>query len=273
MYKNAEELPQALSHFDHILKLIGDKKPLLVLDYDGTLSPIVSDPEKAFLASDMKNILNQLSEEIHVAVISGRDRADVEQKVGLAHLIYAGSHGLDMAGPGGLDIPEKVSSQILDSLGQAADHLKDKLKDVKGCLVESKKFAIAVHFRNVADEEVSLVTDAVEEELKNHGDLKKGTGKKILELKPAIDWHKGWAVNWLFDALDLSSENGISVFIGDDITDEDAFASIHGSGIGILVGTHGEQTAASYALNDTEEVRKFLELFYQTVQNNKHGKK
>lgn len=265
MYKNAEELPEALFHFENIMGIIGDKKPLLVLDYDGTLSPIVSDPNKAYLAHDMKNILNKLSEEIPVAVISGRDRADVEEKVGLGHLIYAGSHGLDMAGPGGLDIPEKVNSQILDSLGQAADNLKVKLKDVKGCLVESKKFAIAVHFRNVSDDEVSIVTDAVEEELKNHEHLKKGTGKKILELKPAIEWHKGWAVNWLFDALDLRSESGISIFIGDDITDEDAFASIHGSGIGILVGTHGEQTAASYSLNDTDDVRKFLELFYQAV--------
>lgn len=271
MYKNADELPQALTHFENILGVIGDKKPLLVLDYDGTLSPIVSDPEKAFLATDMKDILNKLSEEMHVAVISGRDRADVEEKVGLPHLIYAGSHGLDMAGPGGLDIPEKVSSQILDSLGQAARNLQNKLKDVKGCLVESKKFAIAVHFRNVADEEVSIVTNAVEEELQSHEHLKKGTGKKILELKPSIDWHKGWAVNWLFDALNLNSENGISIFIGDDITDEDAFASIHGSGIGILVGTHGEQTAASYALNDTDEVREFLELFYQTVLGSKNG--
>ena len=217
--------------------------------------------------------LARLTRECPVAVISGRDRKDVETKVALPQLIYAGSHGLDMAGPGGLDIPEKVSTHILDSLKQAADNLQNKLKDVKGCLVESKKFAIAVHFRNVADEEVSKVTDAVEKELKNHGHLKKGTGKKIIELKPAIDWHKGWAVNWLFDALELSVDNGISIFIGDDITDEDAFASIYGSGIGILVGTHGEQTAASYALNDTDEVRKFLELFYQNVQNKKHGQK
>ncbi len=271
MYKDAGDLPHALSEFDQILDLIGNKKPLLILDYDGTLSPIVSDPEKAFLDSDMKNILDQLSKEIHVAVISGRDRADVEQKVGLGHLIYAGSHGLDMAGPGGLDIPEKVSGEILDSLKEAAQDLGNKLSKVKGCIVESKKYAIAVHFRNVADEEVPIVKEAVMEELKKHEKLKKGTGKKILELKPAIDWHKGWAVNWLFDALELNNENGISIFIGDDITDEDAFSSIYGPGIGILVGTHGEKTAASYALRDPDEVKQFLELFYQSIQKKKHG--
>lgn len=265
MHKEAEELPHALSQFDQILDIIGKRTPLLVLDYDGTLSPIVSDPKDAVLPEGIKKELDQLSRIIQVAVISGRDRKDVEEKVGLDHLIYAGSHGLDMAGPGGLDIPEQVSGEIMDSLQKAAENLERKLGHVKGCLVESKKFAIAVHFRNVADEEVEIVKTAVSEELEKHKKLKKGTGKKILELKPAMDWHKGRAINWLFDALDLKKESAIPLFIGDDITDEDAFSSIYGEGIGILVGTHGEKTSASYALEDTEEVRRFLERFYEAM--------
>lgn len=271
MLKEAKDLPHALSHFEQILDLIGERKPLLVLDYDGTLSPIVSDPEKAILSGDMKEKLDQLSQVIQVAVISGRDRKDVEEKVGLGHLIYAGSHGLDMAGPGELEIPEKVSGEILDSLKEAAGNLERKLGKVKGCLVESKKFAIAVHFRNVAEEEVAIVRKAVSEELAKHEKLKKGTGKKILELKPAMDWHKGRAINWLFDALELKKESGIPLFIGDDITDEDAFASIYGQGIGILVGTHGEKTAASFALENTEEVRQFLEQLHEAISRKKYG--
>src|SRR5690606_2198907 len=119
MYKDAEELPHALSAYDEIMDLIGERKPLLILDYDGTLSPIVSDPKKADLPKEMKKSLDNLSQETFVAVISGRDRMDVEQKVGLESLIYAGSHGLDMAGPGGLDIPEKVSEDVLVSLKEA----------------------------------------------------------------------------------------------------------------------------------------------------------
>jgi trehalose-phosphatase len=271
MHREAEHLPHALSQFEQILEIIGDRKPLLVLDYDGTLSPIVSDPEKATMSEEMKEKLDQLSRIIQVAVISGRDRKDVEQKVGLGHLIYAGSHGLDMAGPQGLDIPEKVGGEILTSLQEAARNLERKLSHVKGCLVESKKFAIAVHFRNVAEEEISTVEKAVSEELENRDKLKKGTGKKILELKPNIDWHKGRALNWLFDALGFNKESGIPIFVGDDITDEDAFQSISGQGIGILVGTHGEKTAASYALEGTEEVRDFLNRFYETMSRKKHG--
>ena len=247
MYKEARNLPHALSHFDEIQDRIGGRKPLLILDYDGTLSPIVADPEKAILPKASKEALIQLSQIIPVAVISGRDRLDVEQKVDFDQLIYAGSHGLDMAGPEGLDIPEKVGDDILDSLHQAAIDLKKALGDVKGCLVESKKYAIAVHYRNVADKEIERVKEAVLQELEKRPNLKKGTGKKILELKPAIDWHKGRAVMWLFEALGLDEKTGIPIFIGDDITDEDAFASISDAGIGILVGTHWEQTAATYA--------------------------
>lgn len=269
MPKKAEDLPNALSHFDKIQEIIGRRKPLLILDYDGTLSPIVPDPDKAVLSKKMKESLIQLATVTSVAVISGRDRADVEKKVDLEELIYAGSHGLDMTGPEGLDIPEKVSEEILASLKTAAENLKRKLKAVKGCLVESKKYAIAVHFRNVAEEEVEKVKDAVLEELNRHENLKKGTGKKILELKPDIDWHKGRAVNWLFEALNFTKENAIPVFIGDDITDEDAFVSIDAEGIGILVGTHGEETAATFALKDTDEVRLFLERFYSILLH--HG--
>lgn len=266
MHKNHEDLPSALFHFDQLQKIIGRRKPLLILDYDGTLSPIVPNPDDAILPEATQQSLIKLAAIIPVAVISGRDRKDVETKVALDQLIYAGSHGLDMAGPEGLDIPEKVEKGTLQSLQTAAGNLQEKLRAVEGCMVESKKYAIAVHFRNVAEEEVEQVKEAVLEELAKHADLKKGTGKKILELKPAIDWHKGKATLWLFEALKLNREGAIPIFVGDDITDEDAFVSIHNEGIGILVGSHGEQTAATYSLQDTDEVQLFLERLYDVLQ-------
>ena len=271
MYRNPENLPHALSNFDQILDIIDNKNLLLILDYDGTLSPIVSDPKNAVMPSKIKALLERLSTVAQVAVISGRDRLDVEERVGLRQLIYAGSHGLDMAGPEGLEIPEKISGEVLEALKEATDNLSKKLADVKGSLVEFKKYAIAVHFRNVADDEVELVKKAVSEELDLHKSLKKGTGKKILELKPAIDWHKGRAIDWLFEALGMVREDALPLFVGDDITDEDGFESIAGYGIGVLVGTHGQKTAASYALKDTEEVGTFLEKIYKEITS-QHGR-
>lgn len=267
MYKNHKNLPNALAHFDQLQEVIGGRKPLLILDYDGTLSPIVPNPDDAVLPEGTKQSLIKLAAITPVAVISGRDRKDVEQKVALSQLIYAGSHGLDMAGPEGLDIPEKVEERTLQSLKTAAENLRLKLQSVKGSLVESKKYAIAVHFRNVEEGETEKVKEAVLEELAKYKDLKKGTGKKILELKPDIDWHKGRATMWLFEALDLTLEGAIPVFVGDDITDEDAFASIHEDGLGILVGSHGEQTAATFSLKDTDEVQQFLERLFAMLQH------
>lgn len=266
-YAKHQDLPNALSHFDQLEKIIGGRQPLLILDYDGTLSPIVPNPDDAVLPEASKQSLIKLASLTPVAVISGRDRQDVESKVALPQLIYAGSHGLDMAGPEGLDIPQQVDTAILQSLKTAAENLRQKLNGIQGCIVESKKFAIAVHFRNVAEAEVEKVREAVLEELARHQSLKKGTGKKILELKPAIDWHKGRASLWLFEALGLTEEGAIPIFVGDDITDEDAFLSLHGRGLGILVGSHGEKTAATYALNDTEEVQQFLERLYDLLQD------
>jgi trehalose 6-phosphate phosphatase len=99
---------------------------------------------------------------------------------------------------------------------------------IKGVLVERKKYAIAVHYRNVADENIQEVKNAVYKELEVQDKLKEGKGKKVLELKPDIDWHKGKAVEWLKKALKLKDEEYISVYIGDDITDEDAFKEIKG---------------------------------------------
>ena len=267
MLKHAEDLPDALSHFDQLKDKIAGRKPLLILDYDGTLSPIVPNPDEAILPDASRQSLIKLATITPVAVISGRDRKDVESKVALPQLIYAGSHGLDMAGPKGLDIPQKVDETALKALHTAAYNLQQQLEKVKGCIVEAKKYAIAVHFRNVAEEEVEEVIEAVSKELAKHPSLKKGTGKKILELKPAIDWHKGRASLWLFEALKLKDSNSIPIFIGDDITDEDAFASLHQSGIGILVGSHGEQTAASFSLEDTEAVQKWLERLYELISS------
>lgn len=267
MLKQSEDLPNALSHFDQLQQQIAGRKPLVILDYDGTLSPIVPNPDDAILPEASKDSLIKLASITPVAVISGRDRKDVENKVALPQLIYAGSHGLDMAGPEGLDIPQKVDETYLKALRTAADNLRQQLAEVKGCMVEAKKYAIAVHFRNVVEAEVEKVIETVNQELAQHPLLKKGTGKKIVELKPAIDWHKGRASLWLFEALGLNDSKAIPVFVGDDITDEDAFASLRERGIGILVGNHGEPTAATYTLEDTEAVQKLLERLYELIQS------
>jgi trehalose 6-phosphate phosphatase len=88
--------------------------------------------------------------------------------------------------------------------------------------------------------------------------LKTSPGKKIIELKPNLSWDKGQALLWLLDRLGLKEARVLPLYLGDDLTDEDALRVLAGRGIGILVGDHGHPTSARFRLQDVEEVKQFL---------------
>lgn len=261
-----EELPHAIENIHEIRNKIGNHQPVLFFDYDGTLAPIVKNPKDAILPERAKNILQRLASDFPVAIVSGRDRADVEEKVGLKNIYYAGSHGFDITGPDGMNMQYEGGLQAIPALDDAEKNLKKKLEGVEGARVERKKYAIAVHYRNVAEEEVPVVKSAVFEELNRQDKLKKGEGKMILELKPDIDWHKGRATRWLLKMLTKEGQESVPLFLGDDVTDEDALGEVAVDGIGILVGTHGDKTAATYRLENVGEVAEFLEHLYKELK-------
>ena len=267
--RRIEDLPNAISSFDSILQRVKNEKPFLFLDYDGTLSPIVSNPAEAVLSAKTKDVIMQIAGRIPVAVVSGRDRADVEARVGLQNLIYAGSHGFDIVGLDyELELQYEAGVTALPVLDEVEKKLRLQLKEISGVRVDRKKYAIAVHYRNIAEEHVELVKNIVFDELRQENKLKASGGKKIIEIKPAVDWHKGRAVNWILEALNASYGAFVPVFLGDDITDEDALQVVENSGIGIVVEDHGERTYASYSLSNTEEVHLFLEKLNQHLTEN-----
>lgn len=257
--REANELPHALESKQEIRQKLKGFTPILFLDYDGTLCPIVKDPDKAIMSDEMKSILSRLANKVTVAVVSGRDRADVQQKVDLEQVVFAGSHGFDIEGPNGLAMQYEGGQKAQPALDEATQNLNSKIGNITGIHIERKKYAIAVHYRNVADEQVDKVRVAVKEELDRQDKLKGGGGKKILELKPNIDWHKGRATEWLLDKLNPEGKKILPIFIGDDLTDEDGLEAVHNRGIGILAGEHGEKTWAHYRVEDVEEVKDFLQ--------------
>jgi trehalose 6-phosphate phosphatase len=236
------------------------RQPAVFLDYDGTLTPIVQRPELAVLDEAMRTAVRRLAALCPVAVISGRDLDDVRTRVGLDDIHYAGSHGFDIAGPGGLRHEHPAGVAALPRLDAAERHLRDALGPVTGVLVDRKRFSIAVHFRRVAGDDASRVEQAVDTELRRVPGLRKGHGKKVFELRPDVDWDKGSAVRWLLEALDLARDDVVPVYIGDDVTDEDAFRELArcGDGIGIAVMDSPRPTAAKFYLRDPEDVRSFL---------------
>jgi trehalose-phosphatase len=196
-----------------------------------------------------------------VAVVSGRDVADVRGKVQVPGIYYAGSHGFDIISPSGEPVVDDRLDRFttyLAPLDAATEQLEDRLQHVAGAQVERKRFAIAVHYRRVAEADLAVVEEAVRATAPTVPTLRVATGKKIFEFRPDFDWDKGRAMRWLLGELGLDREGVTPVYLGDDTTDEDAFRVIRKRGVGIVVGREGEPSLARFALEDTDEVASFL---------------
>ena len=257
--KNTRNLPSALDNRDAILARLRERTPAIFLDYDGTLTPIVETPEKAVLSDKTRKVLKRLVEHYSVTVISGRDLHDVQNMVNIGDIAYAGSHGFDIEGPGGNYRDDKKGESFLPALEKAENELHKVLDGIAGAQVERKRYAIAVHYRRVAADSIGTIEKRFDDVASHYSELRKTTGKKVFELRPDIDWNKGKALLSLLEALYTDDKQVLPLYIGDDVTDEDAFRAIGDRGITIVVSPEERRTAAQYLLKDTEEVVRFLE--------------
>lgn len=261
----ATSLPPALQRLPAIL---ADERPLaLFLDFDGTLTTIVDDPEQAQLEPGLHELLRQLRDRCQLAIVSGRDLADIRHRIDIDGIWYAGSHGFEIAGPGGERNGYIAGAQRLPALDHAERMLRESLFGIPGCRIERKRFAIAVHYRQVAENWLVAVERSLHRVQAAHPQLRLAAGKKIHELQPDIDWDKGKALRWLMQRQGLDPSQRLAIYIGDDVTDEDAFRAIRGHGVGILVGP--EEATATHAtcqLADPEAVRGFLQALAQGLE-------
>jgi len=247
-------IPSALEHVQEIARS-GDRLAVF-LDYDGTLTPIVRHPEDAWLSDSMRQTLRSLAARLPVAILSGRDLDDVRGRVLVDGIVYAGSHGFDIAGAGGLR--RELGAAYLAVLDAAESELREELDEIPSAQLERKHFSVAAHYRNVNENDAFRVALAVDTVATRHRELRRMDGKKVYELLPDIDWDKGKAVLWLLKTLELERGNAAPIFIGDDRSDEDAFRSLEKRGVGILVSEQPQITAANYWLKNPEEVERFL---------------
>lgn len=234
-----------------------NNRVVLFLDYDGTLTPIVERPELAVLDDGTRAIVRRLARYCTVIIISGRALSDVAERVGIDTVIYAGSHGFEIAGPKAHPIRNKVGVEHIPAIRSAARELHQRLDVIDGVIIEDKAFSVAVHYRLVDETRLTEVAHAVQEVLAARPGLCIVKGKKVYELRPNIKWDKGQALLWILQELGLDSPDVVPIFIGDDSTDEDAFKELIERGIGVMVG-EARATYARYRLSDPGEVREFL---------------
>jgi len=235
---------------------------VLLLDFDGTLAPIVSRPELAGMPERTRAALERLLRrgDVTIAVVSGRGLSDARERAGLAGVAYAGNHGMEIEGPGFRHVHAEAAA-ARPRLDRVVDRLAAPLAAVPGAILEDKGLTLSVHDRMVPAERVEEVRRAVAAAVEGEEGLRLTEGKRVLEVRPAVQWHKGRAVEFLLDALHPPPEAPV-IYLGDDVTDEDAFRVLAGSvaGEGVIVADPVPAgTAARSFLRSPEEVAALLE--------------
>jgi len=238
---------------------------LLLSDYDGTLTPIVSRPEEAILAPEVREKLCALAQKptSSVGIISGRSLSELKSMVAIEGIYYAGNHGLEIEGPG-LKFVSQPAELARATIKDLVRQLSAALDSIAGVIVEDKGLSLSVHYRLVKKSEENLVAETFQQVISpslNEGKVRVSSGKKVWEVRPPIDWHKGKAVAAITREIKtlLKLEPILTIYLGDDTTDEDAFRVMHRpEGWSIFVGGENLSSSAEYFLNSTTEVEKFL---------------
>jgi len=233
---------------------------VLMLDFDGTLTPIVKSPEAAKLSIDMKNLLRKLSQKqgLYLAIISGRSLKDLKKKVGFDDIVYSGNHGLE-----GEILKEKYCFPISNKILAAFKIIKEKLNQIadqyRGVYIEDKKLVLSFHYRTAGEK--PKIKSAFQKVVKHYVQdrlISVIAGKMVFSIRPEVNWNKGSFAKLVIDKIQRQTKTApVAIFIGDDTTDEDIFLTLK-NGITVKVGKDGE-SKAKYRLENTDAVFKFLE--------------
>lgn len=259
--------PAVADNRDDIAERLTGARGLVVgLDFDGTLAPIAPDPDGPTISPACRRALRRLAvrPDAAVAVISGRALSDLRGRVGVDGIVYAGNHGLELDHASDVTV-QPVAERYRPAIRRVADELGDRLSGVPGLEIEDKTLSATVHVRRTPTELVDDVHETVSDVVSViDGSLRIEPGKQVFEVRPPVDWDKGAAIQRLAAER---PEDWRVVYLGDDITDDDAFRAIRPEGVGILVGSRPD-SAADYRLPDQASVAPFLHWLVEGVLEN-----
>ncbi len=232
-------------------RLRAAKRLALFLDFDGTLHPLRRRPEAVALDRSTRRVLARLSRRrrVTLCVISGRRRDDLKKRVGVPGLVYLGLHGWER-GSG-----VRASARLRAAVKRVRQSLERRLRNLRGIWVEDKTLSFVVHYRaaraTIARRARSIVRGAVRP---HRSELRVLAGKKVWEVLPREVPGKGAAAKAF---LARGFDSALPIYIGDDTSDEEAFAAL-GRGLTIRVG-RSRRTQARFTLRNPLEVRSFLQ--------------
>jgi trehalose 6-phosphate phosphatase len=237
-------------------------------DYDGTLAPISDDPAEKTLSAETHEALKALLKipALRISVISGRDLANLRERVGIPFLGYAGNHGLEFEWADERE-EHPESDRFREVVQRLATELSEQTSQMPGVVIQDKGVSLTAHFKRAAHFKDPLKA-IIEATLQPADDFKVRGSLTAWDVRPYTTWNKGTALRQL--RRKQTSLAWPSVFLGDDRSDEDAFAVLSETDFGILVG-EPRQTHAKYHLKSHHEVTEFLQrvklLFSDSEQN------
>lgn len=231
---------------------------LVASDYDGVLSPIVPDPMRAYPLPGAVEALDGLAAlpDTTVALVSGRARRDLAILAGVSgNVLLVGSHGSELTGGVRLDPDQAALRRRLE------ESVRELVGEWPGIRVETKPAAVVVHTRTAVTRQVAA--EAAEATLAGPASwpgVHVTTGKEVVEMS-VVATHKGTAI----EALRLRYAAGAVLFLGDDVTDENAFAVLGGGDVGVKVGPG--DTRAGFRVEDPPAAVRTLTLLHDLRAN------
>jgi trehalose 6-phosphate phosphatase len=232
-----------------ILESLSFTDVLYAFDFDGTLAPIVEDPDDAYMESSTYELISKLSARVPVAVISGRSLADLRIRVPKSTRYLIGNHGLE--GIPGCIGTDEVTKVCLDWKASLREGLEAKIQD-PGVILEDKGFSLAIHYRrsrkkNAARTQIMELIEKLETAPRII------PGKLVFNLIPKGGPHKGIALSKVM----ADSDTRFGFYIGDDYTDEDVFSMSDLRLMTVCVGNRHD-SQAQYYISRQGEVNRIL---------------
>ena len=245
-------LGSSLGEILHLAR--ASSRVLVLLDFDGTLSPIQDEPDAAIVPQHARNRLRRLAEDprVTVGIVSGRCVNDLEERVGLEGIVYAGNHGIEIHGCG-LHFVEPFAFLLEPVLKKLLAELTVRAGAIPNLRIEDKRFTASMNLRGVRPESRMRASEILLSLADESSQFLCRPAKDAFDIVPRNGWHKGRAVRWIRHELGL--DEAFVIFAGDDVSDEDAFASLTGA-ITIKVGDL--PTAASHFAHSPSEIWELL---------------
>ncbi len=266
-YKKETEVRYLFDYWASISRQIKSAKHIFLLtDFDGTLTRISASPDLVYLDDEMRKTLRFISKKPHttIGIISGRSLSDLKSLVKVEGIVYSGNHGFEVKVPNRRKFVHPKALTTKPIIERISKSLVKRLKGIEGVIIENKGLCLSLHYRLVKDSLVSKMRKIFAEEVSPYirlGKIKVTYGKKILEVRPQVNWDKGKVIAQIIrdasPARFSKDKEVLPIYLGDDRTDEDGFLALKDKGISVFVGRK-KRSHANYFLKDVDDVKEFL---------------